>query len=172
MEEYITIGYTKKTFGVKGGLKVHIEPQFFEVLIKTHVLFLNINNKPTPFFIEGIEETNAIVLYFEDVNSKEEAHPYCAKEILLRAEDLKDVPLEVPASESGYQQYVGFQIIAKGVGEIGKIEEIAVLPEQHLAIITYKGKEVLIPLNEQFIQSVDTNKKQLQLSLPEGLLEL
>lgn len=172
MEEYITIGHTKKTFGVKGGLKAHIAPEYLEALVNTEVVFLKINNKPTPFFIEGIEEINGIVLFFEDVNSKETAYPFCASEIQLRVTDLKGINIEIDAPSSEFQEYIDFQVEVEGVGQIGKIEEIASLPEQYMAIIIYKNQEVLIPLNEQFIKEIDQKNKRLKMELPEGLLDL
>lgn len=172
MEEYITIGHTKKTYGVNGGLKAHIEDQYLEVLVNAEVVFLKINDKPTPFFIEGIEETNQLVLFFEDVTSKEEAHPFCAREIQVRASDLQDVHLLPPDSPGNYLELMGYEIETKERGTIGTIKEIVELPEQHLAVIQYQNKEVLIPLNDQFIKQVDENNKIIKMELPEGLIEL
>lgn len=172
MNEYIKVGYTKKTFGVRGGLKAHIEDNYLEALINTDVVFLQINNKPTPFFIESIEETNALILYFEEIKTKEEAYPVCAKEIYLRREDIPGGAIPDKEEATDFLGYLNYRMEVKGVGEIGKIEDVMELPEQFMAIIQYQGRELLIPLNEHFIEKVDHQKQMLLMDLPEGLLDL
>ena len=56
--------------------------------------------------------------------------------------------------------------------DLGEILEIIEQPHQLLGRINWKGKEALIPLNEQFLQKVDKRKKQVLVELPEGLLEV
>lgn len=172
MKDYIKIGHTKKTFGVDGGLKAQIEPQFLEALIQADVVFLLVHQRPTPFFIEKIEETNDLILFFEDVESKEAAQPYCATDILLRQEDFEDVNFNDPANTGSYDQLVDYELEVVGKGGLGRIEEIAELPEQLMAILDYQGIEVLIPLNEEFIKNIDHQNKKIRMELPEGFLEL
>jgi 16S rRNA processing protein RimM len=38
--------------------------------------------------------------------------------------------------------------------------------------ITLEGKEVLIPLHEETLDSIDHDKKQVHVTLPDGLLEI
>ena len=39
-------------------------------------------------------------------------------------------------------------------------------------VTTEEGREVLIPASEDLIKDVDTNKKEIKIDLPEGLLDL
>jgi len=71
-----------------------------------------------------------------------------------------------------YQKYVSFEISDKTLGEIGVIEEIIEYPQQEMAAVTYKDKEVLIPLNDQLIVKIDLDGKRIEMDLPEGLLAL
>ena len=41
-----------------------------------------------------------------------------------------------------------------------------------LAKVTIRGKEVLLPLNEQSLVKVDKKKQTVYLQLPEGLLDI
>jgi 16S rRNA processing protein RimM len=66
---------------------------------------------------------------------------------------------------------VGYTIVNAGV-EIGVISEIEEYPQQEMATINYNKKDILIPLNEQFIIKLDNKKKVIEMELPEGLLEL
>ena len=40
------------------------------------------------------------------------------------------------------------------------------------SIITESGDEILIPATDDFVESIDENKREIIMSLPEGLLEI
>jgi 16S rRNA processing protein RimM len=63
-------------------------------------------------------------------------------------------------------------VIDKSKGELGIVDDMMQMPTQWIAQMNYKGKEVLMPLVEQTIESIDLKKKTLHLDLPEGLLEV
>jgi 16S rRNA processing protein RimM len=44
--------------------------------------------------------------------------------------------------------------------------------EQPVIEFSYSDKKVLFPVHEQLIKKVDREKKELHVSLPEGLLEI
>ena len=71
-----------------------------------------------------------------------------------------------------YKKYVNFEIHDKILGKIGIIEEIIEYPQQEMAAIKFQEKEVLIPLNEQLILTIDAENKVIEMDLPDGLLEL
>jgi 16S rRNA processing protein RimM len=45
-------------------------------------------------------------------------------------------------------------------------------PHQLLCRLEIESKEVLIPLNEAFLQKIDHRKKQVIVELPDGLLDI
>ncbi len=49
-------------------------------------------------------------------------------------------------------------------GELGTVDEIIEMPHQLLARVTYKEKEMLLPLNEQTMLKVDRKGKILHRS--------
>jgi len=44
--------------------------------------------------------------------------------------------------------------------------------QQLIAAVTYKGCEVLFPLNEEIIKGIDVVKEVVLIDLPEGLLDI
>jgi 16S rRNA processing protein RimM len=52
------------------------------------------------------------------------------------------------------------------------INEILKTPQQLLASLTYQGHEVLIPLAEALITGINVARKEIEMSLPEGLIDL
>jgi 16S rRNA processing protein RimM len=66
---------------------------------------------------------------------------------------------------------LGYQLFDDG-NLLAPIEEVINQPHQVLLRITLEGKEVLIPLHEETLDSIDHEKKQVHVTLPDGLLEI
>jgi len=171
MSEFVSIGYTKKPHGLKGEIKIEVEEAYLDDLLEMDVVVLVIKGKQTPFFLEDVRIGNSIIAKFEDVDTPEAALSIGSKEILAKASDLKIAKAAKEAEGFGYDDCVGFKIFDDGK-EIGIIDELVEYPQQLIALVTYEGREVMIPLNEHFIQSLSEKKREIQMSLPEGLLDL
>ena len=174
MEKLISIGFTKKMSGVKGELKVSINDQYVEDYLQAEVVFLKIQGKNAPFFIEKHNVSNSLLVKFEDVNNRNDALPLTGKEMLLREKDL--IPEEEREFEVTdvleFKKYEGYLIIDKTAGDIGKIEEVVEFPQQEMAIILYQDNEIYVPLHADLILEINEEKQVILLELPEGLLDL
>lgn len=173
MQNYTLIGKTRKSYGIKGEMKLHISEEFLEDIFNLKVLFLKINGKQVPYFIESVRTGNALLVKFEDINSPEETLPITSKEIYARDEDLipeEERQFEVEGLE--YEKYTGYVIVDSEKGRVGVIKEVLEFPQQEMAVVEYQEREILIPLNEKLIASTNDDKKEMVLNLPEGLLEL
>ncbi len=172
MEDYIPIGFTKKTHGLNGALKVAIEAHFLDDLADCSVVFLRIDGRPIPFFIEDIDYKGALLLKLEDVDNPEAAKALSGTEISLRRSEISS-NLRAPASApTSYHTYLGYSLIGSNEQAIGPIKAIEQFPQQVMAIVERKGKEILIPLNDKFILQVDEQQQRITVELPDGLLEL
>lgn len=175
MASYQSIGFTKKTYGVKGELKLNVEDKYLEDLSQAEVLFLNLSGRKIPHFVEYINFENPFFIKFEDYDSKEAAIELTGVEIFMRESDLlaeEEKVFEIPDNGLFYEKYIGYQIKDQTAGVLGAIEEIVAYPQQEMAALTINEKEVLIPLNEQLIVEVKEEEKMIEMDLPEGLLEL
>ena len=171
MNQLISIGYTKKPHGLKGEIKLQVEDTYLDDLLEMDSLLLDIKGKHTPFFIEDLRIGNSIIAKFEDIDTPEAALSIGSKEILVKSDDLKIMnQLKLEAGFT-YEDCLGFTIFDDNK-EIGVIKELQEYPQQLMASLEYKGKETLIPLNDNFIKKIDQKKKHILMNLPEGLLEL
>ena len=171
----MSIGYTKKAFGVKGELKMKIEDKYLEDFFKAEVVFLKIGGKTVPFFLDGVRVSNSLLAKFEDIDSPEDALPITSKEVFLRERDvIKEEEREfvVENEDLEFSIYKGFKIESEEFGLIGEIEEILEYPQQEMALVRFNEKEILIPMNEQLIETVLSEERKLIMNLPEGLLDL
>ncbi|MEM1320435.1 MAG: ribosome maturation factor RimM [Bacteroidota bacterium] len=173
MTAYITIGKTGKTHGVQGELKVHIEEEYLEDFARAEVLYLSINGKPIPYFVEGLRSAAIPLVRLDEVETKEAAQRLVGKDILLPEEQLlKEEEREWEVETLEFEFLSGYRLFEVERGEIGTIEEVVEFPQQEMAVVNYEGRELFIPLNEQLIEQIDEGKRTIHLRLPEGLLDL
>ncbi len=174
MEKYTSIGFTKKCHGLKGELKVLVEDEFLEDFLKTPVIFLAINGRHLPYFVEKARMGNELILKLEDVDSKENAQLLSSKEIFLQpANILKEEERELEVeSNLVFGHLIDFIIIDTELGEIGKIEEVIEFPQQEMAVISHHENEFFIPLHENLIEKIDDKKQYIYMNLPEGILDI
>jgi len=171
MQEFVSIGKIGKAHGIKGAMKLLAVEAYLPDLENTSAIFIEENGQKLPYFLEEVQIGNATILTLEEVGTKEAANRLRSKEVFLRESDL--LPIENRAFNSlQYEQYKGFELEDKELGTIGVIEEIIEMPQQEMAVVNYQDKEVLIPLNEDFILETLKEEKLIKVTLPEGLLDL
>ena len=169
VEDCFEIGYISKTRGLKGEVQVSFsfdEPE----KLKIKSVFIEINNKLVPFFVDTYKIPMPLVGYFtfEDIDHIDKAQNITKRKIFL-PNRLKP---KRKKEEFLYTDLVGFTADDLQNGNLGEITEVREYPQQYLATVNYKEKEVLIPLNEAFITKLDIELKTISFDLPEGLLDL
>lgn len=168
-EDCFRIGTVLKTKGLKGEMQLYIDFEGAEK-IKITSLFLDIAGKLVPYFVESIKfnQKNSAYLYLEDVDTIEKAAMLVRKDIYLpnKAKPKKK------KEEFTLKDLKGFIAVDIYEGELGEIIDIHEFPQQLIAAVSYKGHEVLFPLNESIIQGIDVVKNIVSVDLPEGLLDI
>jgi len=165
------LGKIVKRYGLKGELLAKIdtdEPENYENL---ESVFLEINGKLIPFFLNKstLHKTMTLRLHFEDVNSIEEADKLIGKSIFLPLDDLP----ELTGNKFYYHEVIDFEAVDKERGKIGIIKEINDLsPQAYFIIVDEKNNEILIPVSDNFIVKVDRDNKAIIFKTPEGLIDL
>ncbi len=171
MSEYTAVGYTQKSHGVKGEIKIKLQPEFINNVLDAEILFINRHGKIIPFFLEDIKAIGKLyIAKFEDVDSPEQATQISSSEVLLPADAIQIEEEELQELEYHFIQ--GFEVHDEEKGLIGTIKEILEYPQQEMAVVFFGKKEILIPLHEDLIIELDEEKKRIRFELPEGLLDL
>jgi 16S rRNA processing protein RimM len=163
------LGHISKLHGLSGELTAFFDVDYPEEYENLESVFVEINNKLVPFFIESLEITpKKVILKFEDVGSVEAAEELTGKDLYL--------PLTALPSLTGkafyYHEIIGFTAIDASFGEIGPIKEVYTNSSQDLVACEHKGQEILIPVSDELIERIDREKKELHFNLPEGLIQL
>jgi len=136
---------------------------------KIRVIFLEQKkDELLPYFVENIRKKGDDELYLklEGVDTKEAATKYIRREIWMKEEEVQSHTLK-----NNPIGWVGYHVVDQG-RDLGPVIEIIEQPHQVLCRLEIDSKEVLIPINEQSLQSVDHKSRRLMLTLPDGLLDV
>jgi len=160
------IGLISKAYGFKG--EVLFIPDSDLDLENIHFLFLKIDNKSVPFLLETVKEKNGyFIVKFEDVPDEIQAKKLTGLKVAIESEYLTDISVD-----DNFENLVGYHAHDKKHGDLGTIKSIEEFPDQYIATCIIDGKEILFPLNDDFILNIDDARKQINLDLPEGLLDI
>ncbi len=88
------------------------------------------------------------------------------KKVWLTKEDFDNL-----VSKAAPVNLIGF-IVLNNNKRLAEVEAVIEQPLQVLLQLTMQNKEVLIPLNEGTLLKIDRKKKEIHVSLPDGLLEI
>lgn len=171
---YILIGHTRKAHGITGELKLHVDERYLEDFLKNERIFLDVKGTKIPYFVANVRGKGEMILHLEEVDNRDTALLLQGREVYLREKDLlleEEREIEYVEETLEYEHLIGFLLVDKTLGEIGAITEVLEMPQQEMAFLKYKGREVLVPLNGQLIVEVDTPGKKVVMDLPEGLLD-
>lgn len=167
-DDYFSIGYISKTRGLKGELQLYLEVDNPQDYKKMESLFLEINQKPVPFFISKLLiQKNIVYIYVEDIDHIDKAKSLVGKGAYVHT---KNKPKNT--NEDSHKALIGYLVHDEKLGALGLINAIQELPSQLIANMMYQNKEVLFPLNDQFVTSIDKKSKTIHVDLPDGLIEL
>ena len=168
-QEAYKIGYILKTHGLKGGISASFDMSNPQEYILSNALFVDTEGGLVPFFIESMNINQGKgFIKFEDVENVEKAKRLIGLDLYI---PLTDLP-ELEDGEFYYHEVIGFSIVDEEEGLLGKVEEIMDLKSHAVMRTTYQGKEVLIPMHEDVLLKTDKEAEQLQVRLPNGLLEI
>lgn len=167
--DYYFLGKVINPNGYKGKVNTYLdtdEPGFYNNL---KLVYLNISGSLIPYFIHSIKlMNNKAVIEFLDVDNLEKAEVISQKEMYL---PLSELPV-LSGNKFYFHEVVGFMVIDKEFGGIGRIKQILDYPNQAVMQVMREEKEILIPISNDVIIKVARDKKEIKVDCPEGLLEI
>jgi 16S rRNA processing protein RimM len=168
-ETCFELGKITKTHGLKGEVVLWLDVDFPEDYEDLESVFLEVRGELIPYFIETYRLSgNRAIVQFEDIDTFEKAEAMINLQAFLPLEELP----ELDKDQFYYHEIIGYQIVDKNLGELGTVHTVHSLQAQDLLVMDYKGKEVLIPVISEIVLNADKEAKVLNVSLPDGLLEV
>lgn len=164
------VGTVFKLHGYKGDVNIYNDDDILFDFNTIKYFLIERNNTLVPFFITKARHTkpNIILVKFEDINSEKEALSILKQKVYLPIEFLP----EIDSNEISEKQLIGFKVIDIKLGELGEISYINSQTAQQLIYVSKDGKEFCFPMHQQFIISVDSKKRIMEVTIPEDLINL
>jgi 16S rRNA processing protein RimM len=167
--ETISIGKIVAPFGLGGELVIRHGLGTKTALKDLKALFIEDKaGNQIPYFVSSAKAKNheEVFVKLDGIDSREAAVQLIKKQVWLKKEDF-----EKYAAPAAAISLMDFMVKENGK-EIGRISEIIEQPHQVLCTVMVGEKEVLIPLHEETLLGIDRKKKIVEVSLPEGLLDI
>ncbi len=167
-QEVIKIGKVTKTHGVSGELSCTFINDIFGEDDAPY-LVADIDGILVPFFIEEYRFKSDVtaLIKFEDIDDTDSAKLLLGRELYFPIKYLTDDDIN-----NFGEGLVGYKIYSDKslIGTVSAIDDTTA--NILFSITTESGDEILIPATDDFVESIDENKREIIMSLPEGLLEI
>ena len=168
-EDVYRIGIINKPHGVHGELLFTFDDDIFDRVEADYIICM-MDGILVPFFFESYRfrsDTTALIK-LEGIDTEQQAKRMTNVEVFFP----KDHAEELEDNELTWSYFVGFLINDVNKGDIGKVTDVDNSTINTLFVVDYKGTEILIPAQEDFIVDLDREKRVITMQIPEGLLDL
>ena len=169
-EDCFYLGKIVKKYSFKGELLIKLDTDDPSIYTKMESVFIDKNKSLIPFFIErsSLHKSTLLRVKFEDIDSEEDADKLLKSELYLPLEFLP----QLTGNKFYYHEIVGFEAEDLSFGLVGIVKGVNDTTNQAILEIDRNGSEILIPLIDDFIKSVDRELKKIILEVPEGLIDI
>lgn len=171
LSEIAEIGRFNKPHGIKGEISVSVDGNID--LDDVKCIIVRIEGIFVPFFINSVRPKTAdtSLITIDGIDSEEKAQELTNRDIYILRSDLP----EKETDEDGLyaSDLIGYEINDITSGNIGVIEDINDSTQNILFIVrTPEGKELYIPVAEEFILSVNPDNETVRTDIPIEILTL
>ena len=171
LSEIAEIGRFNKPHGIKGEISVSVDGNIDLEDVKC--IIVRIDGIFVPFFLKSVRPKTAdtSLITIEGIDSEEKAQELTNRDIYILRSDL---PEEGTDEDGLYaSDLIGYEINDMTSGNIGVVEDINDSTQNILFIVrTPEGKELYIPVAEEFILSVDPDNETVRTDIPIEILTL
>ena len=159
---FVSVGRILAPWGVKGELKVEVLTDFPERFTPKRQVY--VNKRPLTIERSHARKRNLIVK-FATVDSIDAAEKLRGRLLEVPYSDLYALP------EGEYYRFelIGLQVSTTEGKHLGAIADILATGSNDVFIVRTDGKEMLIPVIEDVVQSIDIEKGRVIIELMDGL---
>ena len=165
-EDFVYFGKFLKPHGTKG--EIGLEGDTIVLGDDCDFVACDVDGILVPFFFETRRSKNSdtLIVKIERMDSAEEVR------FLTNREAYSPRRWTEESEVLSWSYFRGFTAFDETLGEIGEIIDIDDSTINTLFVIDNDGKEILIPVQEEFIMGIDQENREIIFNLPEGLVSL
>lgn len=173
-EQLTEIGTFGHPHGINGELTAVIEHNVNPADLRC--IIVSVDGIFVPFFISTVRPkgSNALLLTIDGIRNETEAAALATKTIYaLKEEFLSDEETEDDTEGFYAEDLVGFKATDQSGQLTGEISGIDDSTENILFIVSdTSGKDILIPVADEYIENIDTVNNTVTFSLPDGFFDI
>ena len=168
-EETKQIGYFARPHGIKGELSLVTDYDLFEDENDPYVI-CEMDGILVPFFVESsrYKSNTTILVKLEGVDNEISAKQFVNRKVFYPGNRLK----EFLPDDLGWKRFMGYLLEDIEHGELGIITFVDETTINTLFTVDYHGKELLVPVADELVDSIDHEGQRIVLAVPEGVIEL
>ena len=166
--ELIQIARIVKSNGTDGELLASFRDVMPEDIDIQEPVFIYSDGLPVPFFIEKIvlKGRDRALLRLADIRTFDDAEELAGQALYVDADDYEDVADD----EGDFSMLVGWKLCLEDGTQAGIITDFEDIPGNPCLYVDTENGQVMIPLHEELILSVDDENQVLTMQVPAGLL--
>jgi 16S rRNA processing protein RimM len=166
-EDFVHLGKFLKPHGTKG--EIGLQGDIF-MLDEDECNFVacDIDGILVPFFFESMRQKNddTLIVKVERMESAEAVRYLTNRDAYIPRNWSEE------SDEVSLSYFLDFKATDTGYGHLGTVVDIDESTINALFVIDGEKGEILIPAQEEFIASIDHERKEIVFDLPEGLVSL
>ncbi|GIM53643.1 ribosome maturation factor RimM [Capnocytophaga cynodegmi] len=170
LKDCFYVGTIVSKFSFKGEVLVKLDSDDPELYENLESVFIALGNNLVPFFVEkcSLHKSDLLRIKFEDVENESDADTLLKHKLYL---PLSFLP-KLSGNKFYYHEVIGFTMEDIEYGYVGTITGVNDSTSQALFEVKNNDREILIPMNDEFLEKVDRENKKIIVKTPEGLIDL
>ena len=165
--DFYVIGQIVRTKGLRGEIVVRPftdHPERFQNLKKVHID--KVASGETSFNIQSVQiEKRSVRLKLEEIQSRNDAEALVGKLLCVTEEE----HVRPRGGSHFIHDVVGSSVIDERGKKIGTVTEVWKLPANDVYVVRDGKREHLVPSVRSIIEKIDTEKKEIEIRMIEGL---
>nr|MBD5376441.1 16S rRNA processing protein RimM [Bacteroides sp.] len=171
--EIFPVGVFNKPHGVNGEISATfddgVDPS------ATDCVVVDIDGIYVPFFITALRPKgrDSFLLTIDGIADENQAKLLVNKQIFMRAAHRQEIiePDDEEADGLYAADLIGFEMLDENGARLGRITDINDATANVLFVVeSSDGSEILVPVADEFITDIDTERSTITVSLPDGLV--
>ena len=168
--DLLRVARVLKSNGTEGEVLIGFREISPEDLNQKEPVFITFDGLPVPFFIESFSRkgSSRALARLTGVKNLEDAEELVGKDIFAKPDGIN----EYESEDDGLtvENLIGWTLLDSDNEEVGEITDYEDIPGNTCLYVETKDGQVMIPLHEDLILSVDEDSRLISLTVPEGLI--
>ncbi len=167
----IEVGYIQKPHGLKGEVILAFDQEFGETFEDLELILVEVDGGLVPFFIEfegfRFKNDESAICKLTFIDSFTAAKELVGCKVFVFEHEV--IETDEPGVTSAL---IGMTAFDEKFGKIGLISRADDFSGNLVITVNHQKSEVLIPLSDEIISSIDEQNREIYLNCPYGLIEI